>query len=145
MFFTNTDTQQYRNPENKYTKEHIYVQGITNGKALDPKSNNISTEFIVREYFADTPILARIAYCESKFKQFDNQGNTLRGEVTPKDLGVMQINEYFHGDTANTLGIDLYTLKGNLEYAMWLYEKEGTQPWISSQKCWDTYNELARI
>jgi len=117
---------------------------IVEGKAL-MASSNASVETHVREYFKETPILAKIAYCESRFRQYDEKGNLLRGELTPKDVGVMQINEYYHGDTADKLGINVHTLEGNLAYAKWLYEREGTQPWASSQKCWDKYEELARI
>jgi len=143
MFFTNISNEE-RLPKLS-TETKIEVSGIVGGKALDPKSGEILTETRVREYFADTPVLARIAYCESKFTHFNENGSILRGEVTPKDLGVMQINEYYHSKTADALDINLYTLEGNMEYAKWLYEREGTVPWAPSQKCWDTYNELARI
>lgn len=90
----------------------------------------------VREYFRDTPILAKIAYCESKFQQYDKDGNVLRGTLTPDDLGIMQVNEYYHGTAAKKLGFNIHNVKGNLGYAKWLYEKEGTKPWASSAKCW---------
>ncbi len=134
--------------EHDYYKErdgqNTNMQGIIEGKALNPESISFSTEDKVREYFKDTPVMAKIAYCESKFKQFDKEGNVLKGELTPEDIGVMQINEYFHGDTVNALGINIYVLDGNLEYAKWLYEKEGTAPWSASKYCWDS-NELAMI
>jgi hypothetical protein len=48
----------------------------------------------------------------------------------------MQINTRFHEATATEMGIDLESLNGNLEYAKYLYEKEGTKPWVSSKACW---------
>ena len=90
----------------------------------------------VAEYFADVPIMVAIARCESTFRQFDKDGTTHRGRVNDLDLGVMQVNEYYHGDTAEKLGIDLHTLEGNVAYARYLYEKEGTTPWNSSKPCW---------
>jgi len=90
----------------------------------------------VKEYFADAPIMMEIARCESTYRQSTLQGSVIRGRVNPADVGVMQINEYYHADTAEKLGIDLHTLEGNLAYAKYLYEKEGVRPWKSSQKCW---------
>ena len=95
-----------------------------------------TVEQYVREYFAGAPIMAEIARCESRFKQFDNDGSIHRGTGNRSDLGVMQVNEYYHGKTARTLGLDLYTIQGNVAYAKYLYGKEGTRPWISSSPCW---------
>ncbi|MDP1625072.1 MAG: hypothetical protein Q8L64_04855 [bacterium] len=94
------------------------------------------TEIIVRHYFKDTPILAEIAKCESSFRQHDKDGNVLLGRVNSDDVGVMQINLFYHGDTAEKLGYDIYTLKGNLDYAKALYGKSGDKPWVHSSKCW---------
>lgn len=91
----------------------------------------------VTDYFADEPIMVAIAECESHFQQFDKTGSIHRGAVNRSDLGIMQVNEYYHGDTAQKLGLDLYTITGNLEFARYLYEKEGTTPWLSSSKCWN--------
>ena len=95
-----------------------------------------TVEQYVREYFAEVPIMAEVARCESRFKQFDNDGSIHRGVVNRLDLGVMQVNEYYHGKTADKLGLDLYTIEGNIAYAKYLYEKEGTRPWMSSSPCW---------
>lgn len=97
----------------------------------------------VRDYFTDTPILAEVARCESQFRHFGKNGNIIRGIANAKDVGVMQINEQYHGDKAETLGLDIYSLDGNLAYASYLYKKEGTKPWRSSAKCWN--RELAKV
>ena len=108
----------------------------------------VSTEAYVRDYFKDTPILAEIARCESSFRQFDSKGNVIRGIVNKGDIGVMQINKYYHEEDASKLGYDIYTIDGNLGYGRYLYEKYGSDPWSSSSKCWkQTQNistELAR-
>jgi len=93
-------------------------------------------EQYVRVYFSDIPIMTEIAECESNFRQFDHNGNVLRGEQNRRDVGVMQINEDFHLETALEMNIDLYTLEGNLSYGRALYEKYGTKPWKYSKKCW---------
>lgn len=105
-----------------------------------------SVEEYVRQYFAATPIMIEIARCESRFKQFDKDGSIHRGVVNELDLGVMQVNEYYHGKAADKLGLDLYTIQGNVAYAKYLFEKEGSQPWSSSKPCWgksQVYKNLA--
>lgn len=89
-----------------------------------------------KEYFKDYPILVDIARCESTFSHLNKDGEIVRGKVNKSDLGLMQINEYYHADRAERLGIDLKTLEGNMAYAKDLYEREGSKPWNSSSKCW---------
>lgn len=95
-----------------------------------------SPQEYVADYFADEPIMIDIASCESHFHQYDSDGSVYRGTVNHGDVGVMQVNEYYHADIAKKLGLDLYTIQGNVAYARYLYEKEGTQPWVSSKPCW---------
>lgn len=95
-----------------------------------------SARQFVENYFADTPIMIDVARCESHFHQYDSDGSIYRGKVNNLDIGIMQVNEYYHSATAEKLGLDLYTIQGNVAYARYLYEKEGTQPWVSSQPCW---------
>jgi hypothetical protein len=95
-----------------------------------------SVEKYLREQYADTPILVEIARCESTFSQFDKNGKVVRGRVNSKDVGVMQINEKYHLETAESLGYDLHTIEGNVAYAKHLYEKEGARPWKASAMCW---------
>ena len=101
---------------------------------LMPKVETVKEH--VQSYFADIPIMAAVSSCESHFRQFDTDGTVYRGEINNKDVGVMQINEHYHLDEAQALGFDLYTLQGNLEFARYLYNREGTAPWSSSEYCW---------
>ncbi len=147
LFLTNGTTQQDRVPfyKREYTNTVVISDAIVEGGALDPSTIPLTIETRVRDYFKDTPLLIEIAYCESRFRQYGKNGEVLRGEVVPEDIGVMQINAYFHEKAALKLGLDIYSLEGNLAYAKWLYEKEGSQPWQPSAKCWSKYNnELAR-
>ena len=107
--------------------------------------NNIGLNKLVREYFSDTPLLAEIAKCESSFRQFDKNGDVLRGKVNRSDIGLMQVNEYYHGAPAKKLGFDIYTVDGNLAYAKWLYNREGGQPWKSSSPCWGKSNSSVQV
>ncbi len=102
----------------------------------DRPLSTVSTEAYVQDYFKDVPILAEISRCESTFRQFGSDGRVIRGKVNTGDIGVMQINKYYHEDDAAKLGFDIYTIDGNLGYAKWLYQKYGSDPWSSSSKCW---------
>jgi hypothetical protein len=93
-------------------------------------------EAYLRKEFADTPILVEVARCESTLRQFHDDGRVVQGIVDKRDTGVMQINTYYHGPTAEKLGLDLKTVEGNVAYAKYLYGKYGTKPWSASKPCW---------
>ena len=118
----------------------LMLYKAANGQVVQDKSTQVpasqTVEQYVREFYADEPVLSEIARCESRFRQYDEKGVVLRGEVTPADIGIMQINERFHESTSETLGYDITTIDGNLTYARHLYQKEGTKPWNASKKCW---------
>lgn len=84
-----------------------------------------------------------IAFCESTYRQYDDSRQAedgtkvpLRGVHNPSDVGLFQINEVYHLEKSKELGFDIYTAEGNIEYALWLLEKEGTKPWNWSKPCW---------
>lgn len=101
--------------------------------------NIMSTEQYIKQYFSDIPIMIQIAKCESRFRQLDSDGDIHRGEVNRSDVGVMQINEYYHLKQSERKDFDIYTIEGNTAYARDLYERQGTQPWASSRSCWGKY------
>ena len=109
----------------------------------DHPLTTVSVEAYVRDYFKDIPLLAEISKCESTFKQFDSKGRVIRGRVNSDDIGIMQINKYYHEEDAVKLGLDIYTIDGNLQYARWLYGKYGDAPWVHSSKCWNKYTKIA--
>lgn len=87
------------------------------------------------------PALVPICTCESGRGvghpvQFNADGSVRRGLVNPQDVGMCQINEHYHLAAAQALGMDIYTEVGNIEYANYLYEHEGTTPWNWSKSCW---------
>lgn len=85
------------------------------------------TETAVRSYFADVPAMILIAKCESGFRQYNTNGTPLRGSGLY--IGVFQVDEKIHAGTARGMGMDIYTLDGNLAYAKYLYDQAGTRPW----------------
>ncbi len=104
--------------------------------SVQPMPQAQTVQQYVENYFGDIPIMVDIAHCESRFRQYGSDGSVFRGEVNHEDIGVMQINEHYHLNTAQKMGLDIYTIQGNVAYARYLYDKEGTAPWASSQACW---------
>lgn len=80
--------------------------------------------------------LKRICTCESGLTQYDENGEVLRGITNKQDIGICQINEYYHEKKINNLGIDIYTRVGNIKFAKYLYDTYGTTPWVWSKSCW---------
>ena len=108
----------------------------------DPKN----VEKFVNDYFADIPVMAEIARCESTYRHYTSNGQVLRGVENNSDRGVMQINLWYHEETAKELGLDLHKIDDNVAYARYLYEKQGAKPWMASSPCWAKFSqtEIAR-
>jgi hypothetical protein len=51
-------------------------------------------------------------------------------------LGRGSFITYYHAAEAQALGYDIETEEGNLQFALWLNQKEGATPWQSSRYCW---------
>ncbi len=84
--------------------------------------------------FENYPLLMRICKAESGNRQFKANGDVVRGIVNPSDIGFCQINEYINNDLARKMGFDIYTEKGNKDFAVYLFKTRGAQPWESSRK-----------
>ena len=81
-------------------------------------------------------IMAKIAACESRDRQFDDDGQILKGR-NKYDIGRYQINVLYWEELAKELGHDIYTEDGNEAMALELYRRYGTAPWKWSKKCWN--------
>ena len=106
-----------------------------------PITDSKNVERFINDYFADIPILADIAKCESRFRHYNSNGDVLRGKKNSYDRGVMQINVLYHAETAEELGLDVHNLNDNVAYARYLYEKQGAKPWMSSSACWAKFHQ----
>ena len=128
------------------TFEMESVQKEVKSEDYQPISDSKNVEKFIGDYFSDIPIMAKIAKCESRNRHLDKNGNILKGEKTPLDRGVMQINLYYHQETAVKMGLDLHNIDDNVAYARYLYEKYGAKPWMSSSHCWSKFssNEIAK-
>ena len=91
----------------------------------------------------DTTLAIEIAQCESEHRQFNEHGTVLRGRQNPADVGVFQINETWHLADSQKLGYNIYTAKGNIEYAMYIMKKDGARHWKYSKPCWGKKVALA--
>lgn len=61
----------------------------------------------------------------------------MRGKQNPHDVGKYQINETYHLAEAQKMGMNIYTLEGNTDFALYLYNKNGTKDWNWSKSCWN--------
>ena len=115
-------------------------------KDYEPITDPENVEKFINDYFADIPVLTEIAKCESQYRQFNANGEILRGKRNSYDRGVMQINILYHAETAEKLGLDIHNIDDNVRYARYLYEKQGAKPWMSSSACWAKFSrsEIAR-
>lgn len=89
---------------------------------------NAAVEASIRFYFADIPVMAEIAKCETNFKQYNLDGSAYY-DSSGTYIGVFQFNKAIHAPKAQALGLDLATIDGNLMYARHLYDQSGTSPW----------------
>jgi hypothetical protein len=110
----------------------------TTSLTVEGQQNPETLGAYVKEYYAETPILASIAWCESRHRHMGANGSVIKNP-TSTAIGVMQIMESIHDEDAKELGIDIKSLDGNLSYAKVLYEKQGTKPWNASKSCWGKY------
>lgn len=93
-------------------------------------------EEMAEESDVNPKLARRIAFCESSFRQFAADGSIVRGKRNTADVGLFQINEKYHFQKSRELGFDIYTVEGNVAYALWLIKNEGTKHWRWSQSCW---------
>ncbi len=131
-------------PENAVQNQTPTAPVVVEAPQSSLQSNEIVEEVLNKKLPKDH-ILRRVAFCESTMRQFAENGSVLTGKVDPRDTGLFQINSYYHADTAKHKGMDLSTVEGNVDYAIDLYNREGTKPWNSSKPCWGKYVTVNNI
>lgn len=114
----------------------ITISAFTPQLGFAQANSNTSVEALVRAYFTDIPVMIDVARCESGFRQFTNSGNVLYGGASNGMIGIFQFHARVHQKAALDLGFDIATAEGNLAYARYVYDREGTTPWLSSEHCW---------
>jgi len=99
-------------------------------KIIDKQSNVIKSLKIKGDF--RNLLIESIIKCESS-----GNPKALRAiKGHGKDVGYFQINTFYHGRVARKMGLNLYNPIDNLEYGMYLLNKEGTKPWRASKRCW---------
>ena len=84
------------------------------------------------EYGVDLKLANAIISCESRYNE--NAIGTLA--VVGEDVGLWQINSYFHKQTALSMGLDIYKVEDNIKYGFYLLSTEGVRHWYPSKLCW---------
>ena len=93
---------------------------------------NLMIDVLSSKYGQNPEIVKRIIQCQSSFNPDAVNYNAKVG----KDIGLMQINTYFHTAGSTNLGLDIYKPYDNIEYGMVLMKESGLQPWTWSEHCW---------
>lgn len=85
--------------------------------------------------YKDFSRLRAISGCESNFEQYKN-GKVHVGDTTPTDHGGFMISLIWHAKTARAMGLNVDKMKDNVDYAIFLYKKNGVSDWKASRRCW---------
>lgn len=113
----------------------LLVATVVFASTTDTQTNEYAKQRVL-EVYKGIPALMDVAFCESTLRQFQGTSTeVLRGKVDKRDVGIMQINEFYNGAEAKRLGYDIYSVDGNIEMAKILYKRDGLRPWKSSFKC----------
>ena len=84
----------------------------------------------------DPEILKKIAFCESNMRQYNTKGQVLRGLENNLDVGVFQINEGYYLKQSKDQGLDIHKTEDNINWAIYLFERDGERHWNASRVCW---------
>ncbi len=114
---------------------HVETVAVHNEPITAPSLKQLIKEK-AQDMGVDARVATKIAFCESTYRQFTKDGQVLRGAHNPDDVGLFQINEKFHKAKSESLGFNIYSTEGNIDYAVWLLKKEGSRHWKWSRRCW---------
>ena len=106
------------------------------GAHLNPTTVFAEKE-VIREITPESPVLSRIAHCESGNKHYkDGQVIFNANKNGTVDIGRFQINSVWN-KKATELGLNLTDPVDNEKMAQYIYQNFGTEPWYSSKACWN--------
>lgn len=104
---------------------------------VQPEPQPKTVEEKIEQTFGEhAELMKKVAWCESKLKQFRENGEPL---ISPtKDGGIFQINFSAHLETTKKLGLDVINSEDdNIAYAKILFDQSGTNAWYMSKHCWN--------
>lgn len=127
--------------DTSYTPEiGLYEVEITEDDPVVVNSSWISLEGKkqVIERFGEGHPLVAVAQCESGFRQFNDDGSLLVNPAPDSSATrIFQILHITHGPHALSMGMDITTPEGNMDYAEYLYNQNGLRDWEESRHCWE--------
>jgi len=120
-----------------------FIIGLVYGSFhLGRKTTQPEVVFADREVMVEvekeSPVLKRIAVCESGGSHYNKDGQVIMRANTngTVDTGKFQINSVWN-KKAGEMKLDLTKEADNETFAKWLYANKGTEPWYSSKTCWN--------
>lgn len=101
-------------------------------KTLDSEIDRLSVKYGVASSTARAVIK-----CESAmYGTAVNHNRLPDGTIWSSDFGNWQINDYFHKEDMDKLGLNIYNEWDSLEYGFILFKQQGLAPWSASRACW---------
>lgn len=112
------------------------------------RTGNPIKDYIIEKFGKDSPIMLKIAQCESGTQSYNWYNKWLHNgkgmtdiesrEIAERDgyaVGVFMIYRKVH---AHLSFDDMLDHKKNTDYAYGLFKANGTNPWNSSRHCWES-------
>lgn len=129
-----------KGPEHQPT---IANESSSKQTSLDTQINNLEIEYNVSN--ANRELIKRIMGCETMGSATATPDPTKYrlnrrkdGSVWSTDLGYWQINDYYWDSFFKKMGLDIHKPQDNLRAGFWIFQHNGTQPWVWSKHCWQT-------
>jgi hypothetical protein len=99
------------------------------------------------KYNVDETLARKIMQCESFIYGQEAENKNYRLEYNPQlgtttmvhwstDVGYWQVNDFWHKESALSMGYDIYKWEDNLEYGFILASRDGLRHWKASRHCW---------
>lgn len=104
----------------------IKVEGDTTPEIMEAISR------YARLYKVDETLMKKIIRCESRFKIKARNTEAVVGV----DVGLGQINTFYHDKEMKRMGLDIRNVTDNIEYMAYLMAKNGTSDYQASKHCW---------
>ena len=75
--------------------------------------------------------MVEVARLESNFVHYKENGEVLKGWITPADIGLMQVNCTAWCGKAKEMGLNLHNIIDNVHMARYIYDTQGITAWVA--------------
>lgn len=89
-------------------------------------------KLLIQTEFPNNQRMLSVAVCESGIRHFAPITGTILTSKT-NDLGLFQINSKTWLEKSKELGYDIYTVRGNIKMARYIYEVQGINAWVCNK------------